>query len=197
MIVRKVTNWLKDPEFVEDVRVYTKTLALCLSIRFLIVEPRYIPSVAMVPTFEIGDQLAVEKVTKRTRPLVSKDPYPIHRNEVVVFHPPQAFKDLVASKRDEALIKRVVAVAGDEVEVKDGILYVNGLPQSEDNIINERPRYDFPSIVVPPGQLFVLGDNRNQSLDSHVWGFLPVDTVIGRAVIKYWPPSRVGLVEAP
>ena len=187
-----------DEELVEDVRVYAQTLAICLLIRFFLVEPRFIPSLSMYPTFDVGDQLAVEKVSKRLRPLVRQDPFPIHRNEVVVFNPPPAFKALVSSRaRDEALIKRVVAVAGDTVAVRNGVLYVNDKAQMEDDVINERPFYDMEPKVVPPGNLFVLGDNRNQSLDGHVWGFLPTDNVIGRAVFKYWPPNRLGGVVAP
>lgn len=179
---KPLSRWIDwaDDELIEDIRVYMTTLTVCLSIRFLIIEPRYIPSLSMYPTFDVGDQLAVEKVSKRWRPLVSHDPYPVHRNEVVVFKPPPAFKALVSGRaRDEALIKRVVAVGGDKVAVRDGVLYINGEPQDEDGLINERPRYDFEPIVVPAGSVFVLGDNRNQSLDSHVWGFLPVDNIIG------------------
>ncbi|KAH8057658.1 signal peptidase [Aureococcus anophagefferens] len=171
-------GWLdgfgEDEELLEDVRVYAQTLAICLLIRFFLVEPRFIPSLSMYPTFDVGDQLAVEKVSKRYRPLVKKDPYPIHRNEVIVFNPPPAFKALV------------------------GVLYVNGKAQAEDDVINERPFYDMePPRVVPPGNVFVLGDNRNQSLDGHIWGCLPTENIIGRAVFKYWPPNRLGGVVAP
>jgi len=182
-----------DEELAEDLRVYGKTLAVCLAIRFLIVEPRFIPSLSMYPGLDVGDQLAVEKVTKLARPRDA----PYRRNEVVVFNPPQSFKDIVNSRaRNEALIKRVVAVAGDSVEVRGGKLYVNGRAQDE-AFINEQPAYALDRMVVPAGHVFVLGDNRNQSLDGHVWGFLPTKNVIGRAVFKYWPPGRVGPVPFP
>ena len=210
-----------DEELAEDLRVYGKTLVVCLAIRFLIVEPRFIPSLSMYPGLDVGDQLAVEKVTKLARPRDA----PYRRNEVVVFNPPQSFKDIVNSRaRNEALIKRVVAgrvhakfrappaifmilapgprrntqvaVAGDSVEVKGGKLYVNGRAQDE-AFINEQPAYALDRMVVPAGHVFVLGDNRNQSLDGHVWGFLPTKNVIGRAVFKYWPPGRVGPVPFP
>ena len=89
-----------------------------------------------------------------------------------------------------------VAVAGDSVEVKGGKLYVNGRAQDE-AFVNEQPAYALDRMVVPAGHVFVLGDNRNQSLDGHVWGFLPTKNVIGRAVFKYWPPGRVGPVPFP
>lgn len=196
-IPSKLNELSKDAEFIEDVRVYLSTLAVCLTIRFFIVEPRYIPSLSMYPTFDIGDQLAVEKITKRSRPLVYNDKTPVHRNEVVVFSPPPAFQAIVSGPaRNEALIKRCVAIEGDIVKVQAGKLYINGQPQDEPQI-NEQPFYDLDPVVVPPGCIFVLGDNRNQSLDSHIWGFLPVKNVIGRAVFKYWPPNRVGAVEVP
>ena len=94
----------------------------------------------------------------------------------------------------EALIKRVVAIAGDIVEVKNNKVYINGKEQIE-SFTNENPDYVLDPLKVPPGMLLVLGDNRNHSFDSHVWGFLPEKNVIGRAVLKYWPPWRVGFVE--
>mmetsp|Transcript_14057 Transcript_14057/g.41889 ORF Transcript_14057/g.41889 Transcript_14057/m.41889 type:complete len:158 (+) Transcript_14057:98-571(+) len=152
----------------------------------------------MYPSLDVGDQLAVEKVTKVARPRLDGDPFPVHRGEVVVFKPPQAFRDIVNGRaRDEALIKRVVAVAGDAVEVRGGVLYVNGRAQDEDGFVNERPAYDLARAVVPADCVFVLGDNRNQSLDGHIWGFLPVKNVIGRAVFKYWPPQSFGPVFTP
>ena len=182
-------NFFEDPEFKEDARVYLQTFAICLAIRFLLIEPRYIPSLSMFPTFDVGDQLAVEKVTKRIRPLLHEN-FPVRRNEVVVFQPPPAFQRLVNGRtKNEALIKRVVALQGDDVEIANGILYINGKPQDEP-FINEKPKYDLPKLTVPAGSVFVLGDNRNQSLDSHAWGFLPIENVIGRAVFTYWPPGR-------
>ena len=94
-------------------------------------------------------------MTKIARPRQG-DPFPIHRGEVIVFKPPQTFRDIVNGRaRDEALIKRVVAVAGDTVEVKGNVLYVNGRPQDEDGFVNERPAYDDLSrATVPPGCVF-------------------------------------------
>lgn len=95
--------WLKSDDAKEDFKTYTTSFAVALLIRFLIIEPRYIPSLSMFPTFYVGDQIAVEKVTKRLGPL--------ERKQVVVFNPPQAFRDMVNKKKGrEALIKRIVAV---------------------------------------------------------------------------------------
>ena len=107
-----IKAWFKSDEGRGDIQTYATSLGLALILRLLVVEPRYIPSLSMYPTFEVGDQLAVEKVTKRIRPF--------ERNEVVVFNPPIAFRQVLegeygnpetAQKAREALIKRIVAVA--------------------------------------------------------------------------------------
>lgn len=183
-ILDTIKSFLKSDEAKEDARTYTVSLCIALLLRFFIIEPRYIPSLSMYPTFDVGDQLAVEKVTKLVRPF--------YRNEVVVFNPPPAFQDIVASsKGKEALIKRVVATEGDTVEVRAGKLFINGIKQLEP-FTAEDANYDFGPIDVPKGQLLCLGDNRNHSLDGHIWGFLPQKNVIGRAVFIYWPPWRIG-----
>ena len=102
-------KWLNSDEGREDIKTYFVSLAIALLLRFTIIEPRFIPSLSMYPTFDVGDQLAVEKVTKRLKPL--------YRNEVVVFNPPETFREIMvdqygqsSSKSREALIKRIVAV---------------------------------------------------------------------------------------
>ena len=171
-----------------DTREDTKStiIALCFAIvvRLFIVEPRFIPSLSMYPTFDIGDQLLVDKISKVGRHY--------QRRDVVVFNPSEQYIDMTGNT--EALIKRIIAVEGDTVEIKNRKVYVNGVEQVEP-FINEDPDYDLKPTVVPPGMLLVLGDNRNHSFDSHLWGFLPEKNVIGRAVLKYWPPWRAGFVE--
>ncbi|HEY7270159.1 MAG TPA: signal peptidase I [Dehalococcoidia bacterium] len=106
-----------------------------------------------------------------------------HRGDVIVFRFPQD------PSRD--FIKRVIAVPGDTVEVISGTVYVNGTPLDEP-YISARPDYDYPKQVVPDGGYFVLGDNRNNSFDSHIWNFVPEDNIIGQAMISYWPLSDFG-----
>jgi len=150
----------------------------------------------MYPTFLVGDQLAVEKVTKTYKNY--------ERGDVVVFNPTRGYQEYVSqdpyitdkSKINEALIKRIIAKEGDVVEVKDGLLYINGAAQDE-KYIAEGPAYVWGPSRVPDGMYMVLGDNRNHSLDSHIWGFLPKENIIGKAICKYWPPWRLGLVEGP
>jgi len=169
----------------EDLLTYGGALAISLLIRSFIAEPRFIPSLSMYPSFDIGDRLVAEKVTYRSSPPVPGD--------VIIFHPPFTRDRPLWSRllEDDVFIKRVVAVGGDTVEVKGGQLYVNGAARVEP-YIKEPPAYALPPTPVPPGAVFVCGDNRNNSYDSHVWGPLPVANIVGRAVFKYWPPGVVG-----
>jgi signal peptidase I len=106
------------------------------------------------------------------------------RGDIVVFRYPV--------NPSEDLIKRVIGLPGDVVKIQDGKVFINGLGVSEPYIA-AAPEY-FGEWVVPEGQLFVLGDNRNDSLDSHEWGVLPLENVIGKAVLIYWPPPEWNLL---
>ena len=110
------------------------------------------------------------------------------RGDVVVFRfPGQPSRDF---------IKRIIGEPGDEVQVKDGLVYINGKVLDEKYTAN-RPNYDYGPQEVPPKQYFVLGDNRQNSFDSHSWGMVPVENIIGRAWVSYWPFSQFGLVSDP
>eukprot|EP00879_Flechtneria_rotunda_P002964 GHRR01003181.1.p1 GENE.GHRR01003181.1~~GHRR01003181.1.p1 ORF type:complete len:291 (+),score=83.30 GHRR01003181.1:106-978(+) len=167
----------------DDLLTITLALAISYGIRWFVAEPRFIPSLSMYPTFDIGDRLIAEKLTYR----FSRPPA---RGDVVIFHPVEGVgsKDLFG---DNVFIKRVVAVEGDTVEVHDGVLFVNGQPRNEPYIY-QKPAYTLGKLVVPPGDVFCLGDNRNNSYDSHVWGPLPKENVLGRAAFKYWPLNKLG-----
>lgn len=163
-------------------------LLLALVLRWGVLEPRWIPSGSMLPTLQLQDRILVEKL----RPRLGRE---LQAGTIVVFHPPAA---LVAAGYDPgaALIKRVVARPGDRVEVRDGRLWRNGDPLEPD--WNAEPiDYTLPPLTVPEDHLLVLGDNRNASLDSHVWGPLPRSEVIGTAVWRYWPLQRFGPIRIP
>jgi signal peptidase I len=108
------------------------------------------------------------------------------RGDIIVFRYPKE------PSRD--FIKRVIGVPGDLVEIKNGIVYVNDKPLHEDYTADP-PTYFQPPERVPEGQYFVLGDNRNNSSDSHVWGLVPEENIIGKAWFSYWPPDNWGTVE--
>jgi signal peptidase I len=110
------------------------------------------------------------------------------RGDVVVFRFPNQLE------RD--FIKRIIGEPGDEVQVKDGLVFVNGGALDEKYIL-ERPNYNFGPEIVPDNQYFVLGDNRNNSYDSRSWGFVPEEDIVGRAWVSYWPFSNFGLVSDP
>lgn len=101
------------------------------------------------------------------------------RGDIIVFRHPSS---------DLNLIKRVIGLPGDTIEVQNGEVRVNGQLISEP-YIQASPTYN-SSWVVPEGQFFVLGDNRNNSSDSHAWGYLPEDHILGKALLVYWPPSK-------
>ncbi len=160
---------------------------LAILIRGFVAESRYIPSPSMVPTLYPGDRIVVEKLSYRFRSPLSGD--------VVVFRPPSRLQ-AAGYPADQAFIKRVIAIAQQTVQVHQGQVYIDRVPLKEP-FIAEPPAYEMSPVQVPPGMLFVMGDNRNNSNDSHVWGFLPVENVIGRANIRFWPPGQVGFLESP
>jgi len=158
-------------------------LLVALLLRWAVIEPRWIPSGSMLPTLQLHDRILVEKV----RPRLHR---PLKPGSVVVFHPPPALVE-AGYDHGSALIKRVIAIAGDQVEVRDGLLYRNG-QQVPMDWSNEPMDYRLSPLTVPPHNLLVLGDNRNASLDSHLWGPLPEGEVIGTAIWRYWPLTRFG-----
>ncbi len=126
---------------------------------------------SMNPTLQNGEYVLVSKLAYRFG-----EP---QRGDIIVFkYPGQPPQDL---------IKRLIGLPGDMVEVKDGVVFVNG-QQLDEPYIAADPLYD-GNWRVPDGHLFVLGDNRNDSSDSHSWGLLPSDNVIGKAIVIYWPPA--------
>jgi signal peptidase I len=112
------------------------------------------------------------------------------RGDVIVFEQPNT--DPGAAERD--FIKRVIALPGEVVEVHDGKVFIDGRPLDEP-YIQEPPGYTCPAQRIPPGHYWVLGDNRNNSSDSHSWGPIPKENIIGQAFLSYWPFSEFGLVD--
>lgn len=172
-----------DNPWMEGLKTIALSVFLALGIRTFVAEARYIPSGSMQPTLQVDDRLIVDKVG-----------YHFHapqRGDIVVFSPTAKLQE--QNYRD-AFIKRIIGLPGEKVEVRNGRVYINDQPIKE-NYIAEAPSYNYPPQVVPEGQYLVLGDNRNNSYDSHYWGFVPRDKIIGRAVVRFWPPDRVGEIK--
>jgi signal peptidase I len=127
---------------------------------------------SMRPTLQDGEYILVNKLAYKTG-----EPA---RGDIIVF--------VFPVNPQEDLIKRVIGLPGETVAVHNGGVSVNGVPLAEPYIASP-PAYD-GDWIVPEGQLFVLGDNRNDSRDSHQWQFLPIENVIGKAVLIYWPPEE-------
>lgn len=138
-----------------------------------------IPSESMQPTLQIGDFVLVKK---------SSD-YEPQLGDVIVFRTPDIVKE-ISSDAGDYFIKRIIGQPSDQVQIKNGIVYINNAPLTEPYIA-QPPDYQWGPETVPSQFYFVLGDNRNASVDSHVWGFLPKEHLVGRAYKISWPLGRV------
>lgn len=167
--------------WIEGLQTIGLSIVLALGIRHFVAEARYIPSGSMEPTLEINDRLVVEKVSYYFNPP--------ERGDIVVFWPPESL--FPPGKRRDAFIKRVIGLPGDTVEVRNGQVTVDGNVLQED-YIKAPPNYEWGPETVPDDAYLVLGDNRNSSYDSHAWGYVPRENIIGRAVVRFWPPNRLG-----
>lgn len=169
--------------WVEGLKTIGLSVFLAIGIRSFVAEARYIPSGSMEPTLQINDRLIIDKISYNFR-----QP---QRGDIVVFSPTDALKQ---QNFKDAFIKRVIALPGETVEVKGGRVYVNGQSLRE-QYIEEEPEYSYGPVTVPEENYLVLGDNRNNSYDSHYWGFVPRKNIIGRAIVRFWPLNRVGEVD--
>ncbi len=159
-----------------------QTLLMAVVLYFLIdtvVGRVRVENISMQPTLHEGQFILVNKLAYREQ--LGGD---FHRGDVIVFHYPR--------DPQEDYIKRVIGLPGDVVEIGNGEVTVNGQVLNEPYIAAP-PNYA-NSWLVPEGQIFVLGDNRNQSSDSHSWGFVPVENVIGKALIVYWPLAELKIL---
>ena len=159
---------------------------VAVALRTFIAEARYIPSGSMLPTLYINDRIIINKLIYN-----SQSPA---RGDIIIFSPTVALEE---QRYKDPFVKRIIGIPGDRVDVKDGKVYLNDRVLSE-KYLDKAPNYNWssreltPSGIVPAGQYLVLGDNRNNSYDSHYWGFVPRENIIGKATQRFWPIDRIG-----
>ena len=172
-------SWLR-----ETVETVVWAFILAMIIRTFVVQAFWIPSGSMIPTLEIQDRVLVAKFWNLF--------FEPKRGSLYVFKYPL--------DRDRDFVKRVIGVPGDLVDIKNGIVYINGEP-TEEPYVKNHDRYSmranniFPKVpfTVPEDKYFMLGDNRSNSQDSRYWGFASIEDMRGPVFFRYWPPSRIGI----
>jgi len=159
-------------ELMEWISSILIAVVLAFVIRVYVFEFIQVIGISMVPTLQDHDWLLVEKISYRFH-----DP---QRGDIIILKNPGNLK--------ENFVKRVIGVENDVIEVRDGYVYVNR-EKIQEPYINEQPLDDYPEVIVPEGTFFVMGDNRNGSLDSRDprVGFIPREDLLGRAVLRIWP----------
>ncbi len=189
----------------ELARTVVLSIVLALGIRTFVAEARWIPSGSMEPTLNgtpnqwEADKIIVDKLKYRF-----SEP---QRGDIVVFSPTKTLQD---EQYNDAFIKRIVALPGEKVELKDGQVYINDKPLEEVNYLKSQqrtaidvctsgaqPAYLAKPETIPPNSYLVLGDNRNSSYDSRCWGVVPRGNIIGRAVLRFWPLNNIGGLDKP
>jgi signal peptidase I len=192
----------------ELVLIVAAALGLALLIQAFLIKPYRIPSASMEPTLDVGERVLVNRVNYRI-----EDP---SRGDIVVFHPPegavsggtgecgvttaipgQPCTRPTEERADVNFIKRIVAVPGDSVAIRDGHAVVNGKVQDEPYTApcGSAEECSFPRpFKVPPDHFFMMGDNRGASDDSRFWGPVPRKWIIGQAFFTYWPIKNIGLL---
>jgi len=191
----------RTPFWVELPILIVIALVIAVFIKTFLVQTFFIPSGSMEHTLEIGDRVMVNK-------LAYGSGMP-DRGDIVVFMPPwgnteesEPFFSAVVrhigeslgvqSPNIEDLIKRVIAMGGDTSEISDNQLYVDGEPVDEPYLFPGTNMPDFGPVTVPAGNVFVMGDNRDHSKDSRVFGAIPADSIVGKAFVRIWPLKRIG-----
>ena len=181
----------KRSRFRENVEAILIAVIIALFIRTFVVQAFKIPSGSMKPTLQVGDHILVNKFIYGVKiPYLSSVVLPVkdpQRGDIVVFKFP------VDPRKD--FIKRVIALPGDVVEIRDKTIFINARRVNHDFGVfsdprtiagNLKPRDNLGPITVPKDALFVMGDNRDESFDSRFWGFVPIRDVSGKAFIIYW-----------
>ena len=167
------------------------TLLIFFVIQNFVAQPYKVQQTSMERTLEENEYVLVDKLTPRF------DAY--NRGDIVVFEPPEDW-----GESNTPFIKRVIGEAGDVVEIRDGLVYINEVALDEPYIYEEdgeaQPTtapLEQSTWTVPEGDLFLMGDHRNNSADSRTFGPVPIDRVVGRAWLRYWPLDTFGILQTP
>ena len=188
---RRVTGHVRShPRFYENLEALFTALLLALLIKRYLFEAYKIPSGSMRDTLVENDRIFVSKFVY--------DFADVEVGDVVVFRTPEPIYD----PDKPYYIKRVVGLPGDLIEIRGQMLYRNGEPLHDPDFFEQNIYYSrlkssppFRSKRVPAGEVFVFGDNSEDSYDSRYWGGVPVENIMGKAVFRYWPPDRIGGIE--
>ena len=151
---------------------------LAMAMRAYVVQGYWTTSGSMEETLQVRDRVLVNRLSYRL--------HDVRRGDIVVFEKPTG----VNSDADD-LIKRVMALEGETIEARDNALYVDGHRVLETYLAPDEVIRDFGPVLVPENHIFVMGDNRDNSSDSRVFGSIPEETIIGRATVLYWPLGRI------
>ncbi|OGO06007.1 MAG: signal peptidase I [Chloroflexi bacterium RBG_13_56_8] len=168
--------WLK-----ELLEALLPALVVVLVVNIFLAQATRVDGQSMNPSLHNNERVIIEKISYR---LQSPE-----RGDIVVLRRPLALPS------EDPLIKRVIGLPGETVEIRDGRVFIDGQPLDEPYL--EQPTWgSMPPHLVPEDHVFVLGDNRNSSNDSRFFGMVRFDNIIGKAWIRYWPPSEFGLVKS-
>jgi len=169
--------------FLKDVvEVVVPAVILFLIIHTFFLEARFVPSPSMVPTIQVQDRF----LSNKTAYWFGKP----QRYQIIVFRPPAA-----AGSRED-FVKRIIGLPGEIIQVRRGIVYINNKPLKETYITPDRiANADYGPKIIPDGEVFAMGDNRNNSRDSRYWGTLPIKNIKGQAWLRFWPLNRIGIVK--
>ena len=191
--------------------IVATALALALAIQAFLVKPYRIPSGSMLPTLHINQRVLVNRIGSHF-----SSP---HVGDIIVFHPPKGYANGCANPSEgenqngidgaracdvaqstassETFIKRVVALGGDRISIRNGHVIRNGVEEKDGYIVpcGTGGPCTFPTpITIPKGDYYMMGDNRPNSEDSRFWGPVPKSWIIGKAFFTYWPPDRIGFL---
>jgi signal peptidase I len=166
---------------VEWVVFIAVALGIALLIKTFLFQAFFIPSESMVPTLKVHDRVLVNKLSYKM--------HPIHRGDIVVFtRPPNEPSDI------KDLVKRVIGLPGETIEGRNGQVYINGRLLEEPYLPRGTITPTFSPVIIPANSIWVMGDNRQNSADSHVFGPIRESSIVGRVFLRIWPLSRIGFL---